>query len=292
MEPDCYSKAVSSILVANNGLAAVKFIRSIRAWSLATTGNDHAISIVAMASPEDIHGGTEHVLQADKVVEVPGGASSLNYGNPELIVQLAEQCGVDAVWPGWGHASENPQLPMTLRRKSAGTVFLGPPASAMSALGDKIGSTIIAQTVGVPTVPWTGLGLKAPSDGAAGGNLVDQDTSQQLYLQCCIKNARQATDSCNQVGYPILLKAAWGGGGRGIRKVTEASEVASAFAAVEAEVPGSPIFATKMMSNCRHLEVQLVADKYHNVASLFTRDCSVQRRHQKLIEEGPAYQGI
>ena len=68
-------------------------------------------------------------------------------------------------------------------------------------------------------MPWTGLGLKAPSDSAAGGNLVDQDASQQLYLQCCIKNASQATDSCNQVGYPILLKAAWGGGGRGIRKV-------------------------------------------------------------------------
>ncbi len=89
------------MLVANNGLAAVKFIRSIRAWSLAKHGNDRAISIVAMASPEDIQGGTEHVLQADKVVEVPGGGSSLNYGNPELIVQLAEQCGADAVWPGW-----------------------------------------------------------------------------------------------------------------------------------------------------------------------------------------------
>ncbi len=98
----------------------------------------------------------------------------------------------------------------------------------MSALGDKIGSTIIAQTVGVPTVPWTGLGLKAPAEDSNPA-VVDANVSQQLYSQCCITNASQATDSCNQVGYPILLKAAWGGGGRGIRKVRTVTPVVLAI---------------------------------------------------------------
>ncbi|CAI8619508.1 unnamed protein product [Vicia faba] len=148
-----------------------------------------------------------------------------NYANVQLILEIAEITHVDAVWPGWGHASENPELPDALKAK--GIVFLGPPAVSMGALGDKIGSSLIAQAANVPTLPWS-------------GSHVHND-----------------------------------------------DEVRALFKQVQGEVPGSPIFIMKVASQSRHLEVQLICDQYGNVAALHSRDCSVQRRHQKIIEEGP-----
>ncbi|KAL5982107.1 acetyl-coenzyme-A carboxylase [Asimina triloba] len=270
---------IHSILIANNGMAAVKFMRSIRTWAYATFGTEKAILLVAMATPEDMRINAEHIRIADQFVEVPGGTNNNNYANVQLVVEMAEITHVNAVWPGWGHASENPELPEALNAK--GIVFLGPPASSMAALGDKIGSSLIGQAAGVPTLPWSGSHVKIPPDSCL-------DTiPEEIYRQACVYTTEEAVASCQVVGYPAMIKASWGGGGKGIRKVHNDDEVRVLFKQVQGEVPGSPIFIMKVALQSRHLEVQLLCDQYGNVAALHSRDCSVQRRHQKIIEEGP-----
>ncbi|KAJ0732929.1 putative ligase [Helianthus annuus] len=279
----CYAlggnKPIHSILIANNGMAAVKFIRSVRTWSYETFGSDKAILLVAMATPEDMRINAEHIRIADQFVEVPGGTNNNNYANVQLIVETAEITHVDAVWPGWGHASEIPELPDALVAK--GIIFLGPPASSMAALGDKIGSSLIAQAADVPTLPWSGSHVKIVAESC----LVT--IPDDVYRKACVYTTEEAIASCQVVGYPAMIKASWGGGGKGIRKVHNDEEVKALFKQVQGEVPGSPIFIMKVASQSRHLEVQLLCDQHGNVAALHSRDCSVQRRHQKIIEEGP-----
>ncbi|EOY16076.1 Acetyl-CoA carboxylase 1 isoform 2 [Theobroma cacao] len=272
-------KPIHSILIANNGMAAVKFIRSIRTWAYETFGTEKAILLVAMATPEDMRINAEHIRIADQFVEVPGGTNNNNYANVQLIVEMAEITHVDAVWPGWGHASESPALPDALNAK--GIIFLGPPAVSMAALGDKIGSSLIAQAAEVPTLPWSGSHVKIPAESC----LVA--IPDEIYSKACVYTTEEAILSCQVVGYPAMIKASWGGGGKGIRKVHNDDEVRALFKQVQGEVPGSPIFIMKVASQSRHLEVQLLCDQYGNVAALHSRDCSVQRRHQKIIEEGP-----
>ncbi|KAG2549530.1 hypothetical protein PVAP13_9KG357200 [Panicum virgatum] len=269
---------IHSVLVANNGMAAVKFMRSIRTWALETFGTEKAILLVAMATPEDLKINAEHIRIADQFVEVPGGTNNNNYANVQLIVEIAERTRVSAVWPGWGHASENPELPDALNEK--GIIFLGPPSAAMAALGDKIGSSLIAQAAGVPTLPWSGSHVKVPPESC-------HSIPEEIYKDACVSTTEEAVASCQVVGYPAMIKASWGGGGKGIRKVHNDDEVRALFKQVQGEVPGSPIFIMKVASQVRHLEVQLLCDKHGNVAALHSRDCSVQRRHQKIIEEGP-----
>ncbi|XP_052169537.1 acetyl-CoA carboxylase 1 [Oryza glaberrima] len=269
---------IHSVLVANNGMAAVKFMRSIRTWALETFGTEKAILLVAMATPEDLKINAEHIRIADQFVEVPGGTNNNNYANVQLIVEIAERTHVSAVWPGWGHASENPELPDALKEK--GIIFLGPPSAAMAALGDKIGSSLIAQAAGVPTLPWSGSHVKIPPESC-------NSIPEEMYRSACVSTTEEAVASCQVVGYPAMIKASWGGGGKGIRKVHNDDEVRALFKQVQGEVPGSPIFIMKVASQSRHLEVQLLCDKHGNVAALHSRDCSVQRRHQKIIEEGP-----
>nr|GEW99901.1 acetyl-CoA carboxylase 1 [Tanacetum cinerariifolium] len=267
-------RPIHSILIANNGMAAVKFIRSVRTWSYETFGSEKAILLVAMATPEDMRINAEHIRIADQFVEVPGGTNNNNYANVQLIVETAEITHVDAVWPGWGHASEIPELPDALEAKRI--IFLGPPATSMAALGDKIGSSLIAQAADVPTLPWSGSHVKIPADSC----LVS--IPDDVYRQACVYTTEEAVASCQVVGYPAMIKASWGGGGKGIRKVHNDEEVKALFKQVQGEVPGSPIFIMKVASQSRHLEVQLLCDQHGNVAALHSRDCSVQRRHQKL----------
>ncbi|KAG6438183.1 hypothetical protein SASPL_103120 [Salvia splendens] len=269
-------RAIHSILIANNGMAAVKFIRSIRTWAYETFGTDKAILLVAMATPEDMRINAEHIRIADQFVEVPGGTNNNNYANVQLIVEMAEMTHVDAVWPGWGHASENPELPDALGAK--GIIFLGPPAASMAALGDKIGSSLIAQAATVPTLPWSGSHVKIPQESCI-------TIPDEIYQEACVHSTEEAIASCQVVGYPAMIKASWGGGGKGIRKVHNDDEVKALFKQVQGEVPGSPIFIMKVASQSRHLEVQLLCDQHGNVVALHSRDCSVQRRHQKV--EGP-----
>jgi len=235
-----------------------------------------------MATPEDIKADAEHIRMADQFIEVPGGTNTNNYGNVQLIVSAAIRTGVDAVWPGWGHASEKPELPEALSMTPNAVRFVGPPAGPMAALGDKVGSTILAQAAGVPTLPWSGDGVAIAYSDCPGG-VIPED----IYSKACVRTLKEALDCCSRIGYPAMLKASWGGGGKGIRRVMNEDDVKSGFRQVQGEVPGSPIFVMKLAPQSRHLEVQLLCDMHGNVCSVFSRDCSIQRRHQKIVEEGP-----
>ena len=153
----------------------------------------------------------------------------------------------------------------------------------MRSLGDKISSTIVAQHAKVPCIPWSGEGV----DQVA----VDEDgivtVEDHIYDKGCTHNPEEGLEKARQIGFPIMVKASEGGGGKGIRKVDTEEDFKSLYNAAQNEIPGSPIFIMKLAGNARHLEVQLLADQYGNNISIFGRDCSVQRRHQKIIEEAP-----
>lgn len=217
----------------------------------------------------------------DVIVDVPGGSNNHNYANVTLIVELARLHGVHAVWAGWGHASENPLLPDTLAKSNPPIKFIGPAGPPMRALGDKIGSTIIAQSAGVPCISWNGENVVASYDRESGS------LPTKAYEEASIANAAEACNAAARIGFPVMIKASEGGGGKGIRRVDAAEDVANSYRQVCGEVPGSPIFIMKLSSNSRHLEVQVLADEYGSAMALNGRDCSVQRRHQKIIEEGP-----
>lgn len=277
---------ITSVLIANNGIAAVKEIRSVRRWAYQQFGNERAISFTVMATPEDLAANAEYIRMADQVIQVPGGTNNNNYANVDLIVDVAEQAGVQAVWAGWGHASENPTLPEALAASPRKIVFIGPPGSAMRSLGDKISSTIVAQHAKVPCIPWSGSGVDDVYLDKKSGLVSVKD---EVYAQGCVSNAEDALEKARSIGLPVMIKASEGGGGKGIRKVEveDEGEFVNLFHQVQAEIPGSPIFVMKLAGSARHLEVQLLADQYGNNISLFGRDCSVQRRHQKIIEEAP-----
>lgn len=270
-------KKLKRILIANNGLAAVKFILSIKKWSTEALLDSTYFTLIALVSDDDMKANSAFIELADEIVEIPGGPSRNNYGNVSLIVNTAVCKRADAVWPGWGHASENPALPETLRALHPPIEFLGPDCSSMKNLGDKIASLLLAQTAGVPTAPWNGSGLKS----------INGDITNELFSKSCILTSDDAVECANKIGFPLMTKASEGGGGKGIRRVDNLEHVKEAFDAVSSEVPGSPIFMMKCIDNARHLEIQAVCDKHGNVATLLGRDCTLQRRHQKLIEEGP-----
>ncbi|PKY02751.1 acetyl-CoA carboxylase [Aspergillus campestris IBT 28561] len=274
---------ISSVLIANNGIAAVKEIRSVRKWAYETFGDERAIQFTVMATPEDLHANADYIRMADKYVEVPGGTNNNNYANVDLIVDVAERMDVHAVWAGWGHASENPRLPESLAASPKKIIFIGPPASAMRSLGDKISSTIVAQHAGVPCIPWSGTGVEEVTVDKHGIVTVTDD----VYNKGCTFSPEEGLQKAKEIGFPVMVKASEGGGGKGIRKVDKEEDFVSLYNAAAAEIPGSPIFIMKLAGNARHLEVQLLADQYGNNISLFGRDCSVQRRHQKIIEEAP-----
>ncbi|QPG73096.1 acetyl-coenzyme-A carboxylase [Brettanomyces nanus] len=275
---------IRKVLIANNGIAAVKEIRSVRKWGYENFGDEHIIQFVAMATPEDLEANAEYIRMADQYIEVPGGTNNNNYANVDLIVEIAERTNADAVWAGWGHASENPILPERLAASPRKVVFIGPPASAMRSLGDKISSTIVAQNAHVPTIPWSGSGVDdVVVDEKTGLVSVDSIT----YAKGCCEGPEDGLEKANKIGFPVMIKASEGGGGKGIRMVDRQDDFVSMYHQASEEIPGSPIFVMRLAPHARHLEVQLLADEYGTNISLFGRDCSVQRRHQKIIEEAP-----
>ena len=234
-----------------------------------------------MVTPEDLKANAEYIKMADYVVQVRGGPNNNNYANVDLILNIAKRYNVEgkrvvihstseeigrlnitqsvsAVWAGWGHASENPKLPENLAKN--GIMFMGPDAHAMWLLGDKIASSIIAQTAGVPTLPWSGSGLTAEinTETTETGRI---KISKELFQKACIQNLEEGLKSAEEIGYPVMIKASEGGGGKGIRKAESAEEFKRQFPQVSLEVPGSPIFLMKLAKNARHLEVQLLADE-------------------------------
>ncbi|KAI5088493.1 acetyl-CoA carboxylase 2 isoform X3 [Silurus meridionalis] len=280
------TRIIEKVLIANNGIAAVKCMRSIRRWSYEMFRNERTIRFVVMVTPEDLKANAEYIKMADHYVPVPGGPNNNNYANVEMIVDIAKRIPVQAVWAGWGHASENPKLPELLHK--AGISFLGPSSKAMWALGDKVASSIVAQTAGIPTLPWSGSGLKVvwEEEEQRLGHVIS--VPLELYTKGCVRDVDEGLADAEKIGYPVLIKASEGGGGKGIRKVDNAEDFPSFFRQVQVEVPGSPIFIMQLAQHARHQEVQILADQYGNAISLFGRDCSIQRRHQKIIEEAPA----
>ncbi|KAJ6657872.1 hypothetical protein lerEdw1_001792 [Lerista edwardsae] len=246
------NKVIEKVLIANNGIAAVKCMRSIRRWSYEMFRNERAIRFVVMVTPEDLKANAEYIKMADHYVPVPGGPNNNNYANVELILDIAKRIPVQAVWAGWGHASENPKLPELLHKN--GIAFMG-----LQVDWDENDSQ--KRILNVP---------------------------QELYEKGCVTDVDDGLRAAEEVGYPVMVKASEGGGGKGIRKVNNADDFPNLFRQVQAEVPGSPIFVMRLAKQSRHLEVQILADQYGNAISLFGRDCSVQRRHQKIIEEAPA----
>lgn len=152
----------------------------------------------------------------------------------------------------------------------------------MRALGDKISSTIVAQSLNIPVIPWSGSGIMMnPAD------CFEPEKCEPIYQSAGISSLEEAVSKAESIGFPLMIKASEGGGGKGIRKIMSMSEIKLAFEQVKKEVPGSPIFLMKLSQKSRHLEIQVVADQHGQAMTLFGRDCSVQRRHQKIIEEAP-----
>ncbi|XP_056677579.1 acetyl-CoA carboxylase 2 isoform X2 [Monodelphis domestica] len=277
---------IEKVLIANNGIAAVKCMRSIRRWAYEMFRNERAIRFVVMVTPEDLKANAEYIKMADHYVPVPGGPNNNNYANVELIVDISKRLPVQAVWAGWGHASENPKLPELLQKH--GIAFLGPPSDAMWALGDKVASTIVAQTLQIPTLPWSGSGLMVEWQDEDLQQMKRISVPPDTYSKGCVKDVEEGLQAAERIGFPVMIKASEGGGGKGIRKAESAEDFPNLFRQVQSEIPGSPIFVMKLAQHARHLEVQILADQYGNAVSLFGRDCSIQRRHQKIIEEAPA----
>ena len=278
---------IKKVLIANNGMAATKSILSMRQWAYMELGDERAIQFIAMASPEDLKANAEFIRLADAFVEVPGGVNRNNYANVELITKLAVEQGVDAVWPGWGHASEKPELPESLAAK--GIKFIGPTAPVMSVLGDKIAANILAQTAKVPSIPWSGS-FGGPDDGPLVADLTPEGTiPKETFQKGTARTVEEAIVTARRIGYEngIMVKASEGGGGKGIRFVDNEEDLKNAYIQVSNEVIGSPIFIMQLCKNARHLEVQIVGDEHGNAVALNGRDCSTQRRFQKIFEEGP-----
>ena len=280
-------RVIKKILIANNGMAATKSILSMRQWAYMELGDERAIEFVAMATAEDLKANAEFIRLADSFVEVPAGKNLNNYANVEVITKVAQEQGVDAVWPGWGHASENPKLPNTLTEM--GIKFIGPTGPVMSVLGDKIAANILAQTAKVPSIPWSGS-YGGPDDGPLQAELTEEGTiPDETFERATCRNVEEAIEAAEKIGYEngLMIKASEGGGGKGIRFVDNEEDLKNAYIQVSNEVVGSPIFIMQLCKNARHLEVQIVGDQHGNAVALNGRDCSTQRRFQKIFEEGP-----
>jgi acetyl-CoA carboxylase biotin carboxylase subunit len=239
------------VLVANRGEIAVRVIRSLR---------ELAVEAVAVYSTADRD--AMHVRLADEAVCVGPPPASESYLRIPSIIAAAVTTGCDAVHPGYGFLAENPAFAEACLDNDL--VFVGPPAPVMTTMADKIAARIAMREANVPTVPGT--------DGAT-----------------TVSEARAAADD---LGYPILLKAAAGGGGKGMRLVEAGDELEDAFGAAAAEAGaafGDPtLYVEKVLVPARHVEIQVLCDLYGNVLTLGERECSLQRRHQKLVEETPS----
>ncbi|ULT93021.1 hypothetical protein L3Y34_002895 [Caenorhabditis briggsae] len=274
-------KSIKRVLIANNGLAAMKCLISIRQWLQNQFVTSDVVSFVCIATEDEMKSASHYLKLADEIVMAPAGSNSKNFANVEVITSLALKSRVDAVYVGWGHASENPELARRLRKNDI--IFIGPSEKSIVASGDKIISTIIAQSIGMPTVTWSGRDVKVEK-------CVDFEHFHELRAQATIKSAKEGLEAIEKygIGVPMMIKASEGGGGKGIRKCEKMEDFERLFKEVEIEVPNSPIFLMKCMEGARHVEIQIIGDKHGEVIALSSRDCTIQRRCQKVIEEAPA----
>ncbi|KUI27167.1 acetyl/propionyl-CoA carboxylase subuit alpha [Mycobacterium sp. IS-1742] len=241
-----------TVLVANRGEIAVRVIRTLR-----------AMGIRSVAVFSDADAGARHVAEADVAVRIGPAAARQSYLDIEAVVSAARRTGAQAVHPGYGFLSENADFAAALG--AAGVVFIGPPVDAIKTMGDKIAAKAAVSAFGVPVVP----GISRPG-------LTDDDLIAGV----------------GDVGFPVLVKPSAGGGGKGMRVVRDAAELPAALVSARREAAAAfgddTLFLERFVLNPRHIEVQVLADGHGNVIHLGERECSLQRRHQKVIEEAPS----
>lgn len=242
---------IRRVFIANRGEIAVRIVRACRSLG---------IESVLGVSEADID--TLAARMADHVVVVGPPPSAQSYLRTDLLVKAAVEAGCDAVHPGYGFLSECSGFVRACTE--AGLIFIGPTAEAIDAMGDKITAVSLATKAGVPRVPGSGA----------------------------VANPEVARCIADEIGYPVLMKATAGGGGRGMRVVRSGEEIESAFHAASAEAQsafGDPtLYVEKFIESARHIEIQIIGDQHGNMVHLGERECSTQRRHQKLIEEAPS----
>ncbi len=243
----------SKVLVANRGEIAIRVMRSLEELGIGT---------VAVYSEPDRD--APHVRRADEAYLLGPGPATESYLVVDKIIEVAKQAGAEAIHPGYGFLAEN--APFVRACDEAGIVFIGPPASAIDAMGSKTKAREVMQAAGVPIVP----GTTDPVDS--------------------VEDAKKIIDE--SIGYPVAIKAAAGGGGKGFRVALTEDKLQEAFEGASREgekfFSDGTVYIERYLPDPRHVEVQVLADSHGNVVHLFERDCSVQRRHQKLLEESPA----
>ncbi|MBW2316975.1 MAG: acetyl-CoA carboxylase biotin carboxylase subunit [Deltaproteobacteria bacterium] len=245
-------RVFGKLLVANRGEVAVRVMRACR---------ELGIRVVAVYSDADRD--ALHVLSADEAVHIGPSPSAQSYLSVERVLDAARRTGADAIHPGYGFLSENADFARAC--EAAEIRFVGPPADVIEKMGEKTSARRIAVAAGVPVVPGT---LEPVSDHAA------------------------LAAEASRIGFPLMLKAAAGGGGKGLRLVREASELGAATTRAAGEARSAfgddRLYLEKAIERPRHIEIQVLADSHGNAVHLFERECSIQRRHQKVIEESPS----
>ncbi|MBQ7737875.1 MAG: acetyl-CoA carboxylase biotin carboxylase subunit [Oscillospiraceae bacterium] len=242
---------LKKVLIANRGEIAVRVIRACR---------DMGVGSVAVYAQEDKN--SLHVQLADERICIGSGGAKNSYLNQDRLIMAALNTGADAVHPGYGFLSENAEFARKCREY--GLIFIGPDPDVMDAMGNKSHARAAMKAAGVPVIP----GSDAVTD------------------------ADEAFRMASEIGYPIMIKAAFGGGGRGMRAVTDPEEFKLSFELAQHESASAfgedAMYLERLIESPRHVEVQIMADAHGNVVALGDRDCSVQRNHQKLIEESPS----
>ncbi|HZP44717.1 MAG TPA: biotin carboxylase N-terminal domain-containing protein [Candidatus Binataceae bacterium] len=246
------SRRIKKLLIANRGEIAVRIIRSARMMGIRT---------VAIFSAAD--SGALHVALADEAQPLGAPEPAQSYLNIKAILEAALAAGADAIHPGYGFLSERAEFAQAVA--DAGMTFVGPPSRVMDAVGDKLAARHLAIAVGVPVVPGLDLDSRDPSEARRFGE---------------------------ETGFPLLVKAAAGGGGRGMRVVETPADLGAALEAASREAAAAfgdgRVYLEKFVARPRHVEVQILGDNHGGIVALGERDCSIQRRHQKLVEESPA----
>ncbi|MEW6690685.1 MAG: pyruvate carboxylase, partial [Pseudomonadota bacterium] len=248
------ARKIRSLLVANRSEISIRVMRAAAEMGIRT---------VAIHSAEDRF--ALHRTKADESYLVGEGRKPIDaYLDIEGILRVAREAGVDAIHPGYGFLSENPEFAEACER--AGILFIGPRPEVLRLLGNKVAARELARSAGVPVMPATGALARDP---------------------------QEAKGQAGRIGYPLMLKASWGGGGRGMRAVEGEAELAASLEAARREAGAAfgsdEVYLEKLVRRARHVEVQVLGDLHGNVVHLFERDCSVQRRHQKVVERAPAF---
>jgi acetyl-CoA carboxylase, biotin carboxylase subunit len=240
------------ILIANRGEIAIRITRACRELGIAS------VAVFSDADRDSLH-----VFLADEAYHIGPAPSKESYLNFRKIIDVAKQSGADAIHPGYGFLSENPVFVRACQE--AGITFIGPTPENMEAMGDKLSAKALMKKAGVPLVP-----------GSAGG----------------VESVEEAQKIAAEIGYPVIIKATAGGGGKGMRVVKADNELESAFRACRSEgqnyFANPTVYIERFINDPKHIEIQVFGDTHGNVVHLFERECSVQRRHQKIIEESPS----